>query len=82
MEIIERHKNIKHNAILESAVPDCLKNGKMLIEPVKVKETTQTTYFSTHEQIQRAERVLVGRKGSGKTYKAMNLAINPLDIGR
>jgi phosphate starvation-inducible protein PhoH len=54
----------------------------MLIGPVKVKETTQTTYFSTHEQIQRAERVLVVPKGSGKTYKAMNLAINALEIGR
>lgn len=54
----------------------------MLIGPVKVKETTQTAYFSTHEQIQRAERVLVGPKGSGKTYKAMKLAINALELGR
>ncbi|MGL5641457.1 MAG: hypothetical protein ACRDDM_04260, partial [Paraclostridium sp.] len=81
-EIIERHKNIKHNSILESAVPECLQNGEMLIGPVKVKETTQTAYFSTHEQIQRAERVLVGPKGSGKTYKAMKLAINALELGR
>lgn len=81
-EIIERHKNIKHNSILESAVPDCLQDGEMLIGPVKVKETTQIAYFSTHEQIQRAERVLVGPKGSGKTYKAMKLAINALELGR
>ena len=81
-DIIERYKNIKHNPILESSVPECLQNGEILIGPVKVKENVQTAYFSTHEQIQRAERVLVGPKGSGKTYKAMKLAINALEIGR
>lgn len=81
-DIIETYKIIEHNAILESPVPDCLQNGEILIGSVKVKENTQTAYFSTHEQIQRAERVLVGPKGSGKTYKSMKLAINALNIGR
>ena len=81
-ELIDNYKNINHNEIVEKAVPDCLQKGNMLIGDVKYKENTQKAYFSSHEQIKRAERVLIGPKGSGKSHKTINMAVNAINIGR
>lgn len=81
-ELIEVHKNIKHNEIVEKAVPECLQKGDMLIGNVKYKDNAQKAYFSSHEQIKRAERVLIGPKGSGKSHKTINMAVNAINIGR
>ncbi|MDY3374105.1 MAG: hypothetical protein SOX50_12615 [Terrisporobacter othiniensis] len=78
-KLIEEHTNIKHNAIYETDVPKCLTRGKISIGIVKKK---QKSYFSNHKEISKAERVLIGPKGSGKTYKTKNLAIDAIKDNR
>ena len=73
-DIIEQHKNIKHNKILELRAPKCLENGEVKIGDVKHKDNKQMTYYSTDEQMKRLGRVLLGPMGAGKDYYMVNMA--------
>lgn len=81
-DIIEQHKNIKHNKILELRAPRCLENGDVRIGYVKVKDDKQMTYYSTDEQMKRMGRVLLGPMGAGKDYYMTNLAKDIIKAGR
>lgn len=80
--IIEQHKNIKHNKILELRAPRCLENGDIRIGDVKVKDDKQMTYYSTDEQMKRMGRVLLGPMGAGKDYYMINMAKDIIKAGR
>lgn len=81
-DIIEQHKNIKHNKILELRAPRCLENGDVRIGDVKVKDNKQMTYYSTDEQMKRLGRLLLGPMGAGKDYYMTNLAKDIIKAGR
>lgn len=81
-DIIEQHKNIKHNKILELRAPRCLENGDIRIGDVKVKDDKQMTYYSTDEQMKRMGRVLLGPMGAGKDYYMINMAKDIIKAGR
>ena len=81
-DIIEQHKNIKHNKLLELKAPKCLEHGEIRIGAVKCKGSNEMSYFSSHDEIKKAERVLIGPKGSGKSYKSEQLAKDAIKAGR
>lgn len=81
-DIIEQHKNIKHNKVLELKAPKCLEHGEIRIGDVKCKGSNEMSYFSSHDEIKKAERVLIGPKGSGKSYKSEQLAKDAIKAGR
>ena len=81
-DIIEQHKNIKHNKVLELRAPKCLEHGEIRIGTVKCKGSNEMSYFSSHYEIKKAERVLIGPKGSGKSYKSEQLAKDAIKAGR
>ena len=81
-DIIEQHKNIKHNKILELRAPKCLENGEVKIGDVKHKDNKQMTYYSTDEQMKRLGRVLLGPMGAGKDYYMVNMAKDIIKAGR
>lgn len=81
-DIIEQHKNIKHNKVLELKAPKCLEHGEIRIGAVKCKGSNEMSYFSSHDEIKKAERVLIGPKGSGKSYKSEQLAKDAIKAGR
>ena len=81
-DIIEQHKNIKHNKILELRAPKCLENGEVKIGDVKHKDSKQMTYYSTDEQMKRLGRVLLGPMGAGKDYYMTNMAKDIIKAGR
>ena len=81
-DIIEQHKNIKHNKILELRAPKCLENGEVKIGDVKHKDNKQMTYYSTDEQMKRLGRVLLGPMGAGKDYYMTNMAKDIIKAGR
>ena len=81
-DIINQHKNIKHNKVLELKAPKCLQNGEIRIGTVKYKGSNEMSYFSSHDEIKKAERVLIGPKGSGKSYKSEQLAKDAIKAGR
>lgn len=80
-ELIEEYKIIKHKPIIENPVPKCLQNGNMFIGLVSYKEKVFNAYFSMHKEFKNLERVLIGSKGSGKSYKMVKMAQNAIDIG-
>ncbi|MGL5752779.1 MAG: hypothetical protein ACRCXT_19730 [Paraclostridium sp.] len=80
-ELIEQYNIIEHNKIIDNPVPQCLQNGNMLIGTVNYKEQVYNAYFSMHEEFKNLERVLIGSKGSGKSYKMMKLAQDAISIG-
>ncbi|MGL5714158.1 MAG: hypothetical protein ACRCX2_14150 [Paraclostridium sp.] len=81
-DIIEHHKNVKHNKILEVRAPKCLETGDVRIGDVKVKDDKQMTYYSTDEQMKRMGRVLLGPMGAGKDYYMVNMAKDIIKVGR
>lgn len=81
-DIIEQHKNIKYNKVLELRAPKCLEHGEIRIGTVKCKGSNEMSYFSSHYEIKKAERVLIGPKGSGKSYKSEQLAKDAIKAGR
>ena len=81
-DIIEQHKNIKHNKILELRAPKCLENGEVKIGYVKHKDNKQMTYYSTDEQMKRLGRVLLGPMGAGKDYYMVNMAKDIIKANR
>ena len=81
-DLIEHHKNIKHNKVLELKAPKCLSSGEIRIGNVKYKDGNEMSYFSSHDEIKKAERVLIGPKGSGKSYKSEQLAKDAIKAGR
>ncbi len=81
-DIIEQHKNIKHNKILELRAPRCLKDGEVRIGDVKVKDDKEMIYYSTDEQMKRLGRVLLGPMGAGKDYYMVNMAKDIIKAGR
>lgn len=81
-DIIEQHKNIKHNKLLELRAPKCLEDGEVRIGEVKHKDDKQMTYYSTDEQMKRLGRVLLGPMGAGKDYYMTNMAKYIIKIGR
>ena len=81
-DIIEQHKNVQHNKVLELRAPKCLGSGEIRIGDVKVKDNTKMSYFSNHKEIKKAERVLIGPKGSGKSYKTEQIAFDAIRAGR
>lgn len=81
-DIIDQHKNIKHNKVLELKAPRCLESGEVRIGDVKVKDDKQMTYYSTDEQMKRLGRVLLGPMGAGKDYYMVNMAKDIITAGR
>ena len=81
-ELIEQYNMIEHNKIIDNPVPKCLQNGDMFIGLVNYKEQVYKAYFSMHKEFQNLERVLIGSKGSGKSYKMMKIAENAIGLGR
>lgn len=81
-DIIEQHKNIKHNKVLELRAPKCLEHGEIRIGEVKHKDDKQMTYYSTDEQMKRLGRVLLGPMGAGKDYYMTNMAKDIIKVGR
>lgn len=81
-DIIEQHKNIKHNKLLELRAPKCLEDGEVRIGEVKHKDDKQMTYYSTDEQMKRLGRVLLGPMGAGKDYYMINMAKDIIKVGR
>lgn len=81
-DIIEQHKNIKHNKLLELRAPKCLEHGEVRIGEVKHKDDKQMTYYSTDEQMKRLGRVLLGPMGAGKDYYMTNMAKDIIKVGR
>lgn len=81
-DIIEQHKNIKHNKLLELRAPKCLEGGEVRIGEVKHKDDKQMTYYSTDEQMKRLGRVLLGPMGAGKDYYMTNMAKDIIKVGR
>ncbi|MDK2587525.1 hypothetical protein QOZ83_16930 [Romboutsia sedimentorum] len=80
-ELIEQYKNINHLDIIENPIPKCLQCGNMFIGLVNYKEQVYKAFFSTHKEFQNLERVLIGSKGSGKSYKMMKMAQNAIELG-
>ncbi len=76
------NEKIEHNETIELQIPDCLLNGNRLIGLTKINGKETPVYYSTDEQIQRAEIVVLGPKGAGKTWLTTNMAINSMNIGR
>lgn len=81
-DIIDQHKNIKHNKVLELKAPKCLEQGEVRIGDVKVKDNKEMIYYSMDEQIKRLGRVLLGPMGAGKDYYMCNLAKDIINAGR
>lgn len=81
-DIIEQHKNIKHNKVLELKAPKCLEDGEVKIGEVKHKDSKQMAYYSTDEQMKRLGRVLLGPMGAGKDYYMVNMAKDIIKAGR
>lgn len=81
-DLINQYKNISHNKILETQVPECLKDGEIRIGNVKYKDKYQEAYYSMDEQIKRMGRVLLGSQGAGKDYYMCNLAKDIIKAGR
>lgn len=81
-DIIEQHKNIKHNKVLELRAPKCLEHGEIRIGEVKHKDNKQMAYYSTDEQMKRLGRVLLGPMGAGKDYYMVNMAKDIIKAGR
>lgn len=81
-ELIEQHKMIQHNKILERKVQKCLEDGEIRIGTVKCKDTVQDAYYSTDNQISRLGRVLLGSMGAGKSYYMANMAKDAIKAGR
>lgn len=81
-DIIEQHKNIKHNKLLELRAPKCLEDGEVRIGEVKHKDDKQMIYYSTDEQMKRLGRVLLGPMGAGKDYYMTNMAKDIIKVGR
>ncbi|MEG1411631.1 MAG: hypothetical protein RSD36_17480 [Terrisporobacter sp.] len=81
-ELLQHYKVIEHAKILENPVPKCLRDGNMFIGLVNYKEQVYKAFFSTHKEFQNLERVLIGSKGSGKSYKMMKIAKNAIELGR
>lgn len=81
-DIIEQHKNIKHNKVLELKAPKCLEDGEVRIGEVKHKDNKQMAYYSTDEQMKRLGRVLLGPMGAGKDYYMVNMAKDIIKAGR
>lgn len=80
-ELIEQYNIIEHNKIIDNPVPKCLQDGNMFIGLVNYKEQVYNAYFSMHEEFKNLERVLIGSKGSGKSYKMMKIAQDAISIG-
>lgn len=80
-ELIEQYNIIEHNKIIDNPVPKCLQDGNMFIGLVNYKEQVYNAYFSMHHEFKNLERVLIGSKGSGKSYKMMKLAQDAISIG-
>ncbi|MGL5749034.1 MAG: hypothetical protein ACRCXT_00790, partial [Paraclostridium sp.] len=81
-DLIDQHKNIKHNKVLELKAPKCLENGEVRIGDVKCRDNKQLTYYSTDEQMKRLGRVLLGPMGAGKDYYMANMAKDIIKAGR
>lgn len=81
-ELINSCPIINHVPHVENMIPKCLQNGNMFIGLVNYKEKVYEAFFSTHQEYQNLERVLIGSKGSGKSHKMINIAKNAIDIGR
>lgn len=81
-DIIDQHKNIKHNKVLELKAPICLESGEVRIGDVKVKDYKKMTYYSTDEQMKRLGRILLGPMGAGKDYYMINMAKDIIKAGR
>lgn len=80
-DLIEQYNIIEHNKIIYNPVPKCLQDGNMFIGLVNYKEQVYNAYFSMHEEFKNLERVLIGSKGSGKSYKMMKIAQDAIAIG-
>ena len=80
-ELIEEYKIIEHKPVIENPVPKCLQNGNMFIGLVNYKEQVYKAFFSMHEEFKNLERVLIGSKGSGKSYKMAKMAKNAIELG-
>ena len=81
-DVINQHKNIKHNKVLELKAPECLQDGEIRIGEVKHKDNKEMAYYSMDEQMKRLGRVLLGPMGAGKDYYMCNLAEDIIKANR
>ena len=81
-DVINQHKNIKHNKVLELKAPGCLQDGEIRIGEVKYKDNKEMAYYSMDEQMKRLGRVLLGPMGAGKDYYMCNLAEDIIKANR
>ena len=81
-DVINQHKNIKHNKLLELKAPGCLEDGEIRIGEVKYKDNKEMAYYSMDEQMKRLGRVLLGPMGAGKDYYMCNLAEDIIKANR
>lgn len=81
-DLIDSYNIVEHKAHVENPIPACLQDGNMFIGMVNYKENVYNAFFSTHQEYQNLERVLIGSKGSGKSHKMLNMAKNAIDLGR
>ena len=81
-DVINQHKNIKHNKVLELKAPGCLEDGEIRIGEVKYKDNKEMAYYSMDEQMKRLGRVLLGPMGAGKDYYMCNLADDIIKANR
>lgn len=75
-------EKIQHNNSIEMSIPSCLLDGVRFIGYTKQNGKEIAVYYSTDDQIQRAEVVVIGPKGAGKTHFTTNMALNSMKIGR
>lgn len=80
-DLLYHFKDIEHMKILDNPVPKCLQDGNMFIGLVNYKEQVYKAFFSMHKEFKNLERVLIGSKGSGKSYKMMKMAHNSIELG-
>lgn len=81
-ELIEQYRGINHLTIAENPIPKCLQDGNFFLGLVNYKNKVMNAYFSTHKEYQNLERVLIGSKGSGKSYRMIKWAKNAEQLNR
>jgi hypothetical protein len=76
--ILSEYKNIEKVDVLESPIPDELKNGDMCIGDTTYKGKVQKAYLSTDKEFKNLTLCLIGPTRSGKTTLISNLVKNSI----
>lgn len=81
-EALNECKAITHNKCIELNIPECLLKGTRPIAYTKIDGKEKLVFYSSDDQISRSEVVIIGPKGSGKTYYSTLTAKNSIRAGR